>query len=226
MSGAKGTTDKRSVILAAAGEVFRAHGYAATTMEAVAAEAGVAKGSLYNYFRNKQDLFTQLFAEIIAGDEAETDQLVAEDISADEKLHKLMENVFAQLERYTAIGGLVLEFWATAARQTSASSVEPQHQGELAGMFEQIFSRRRRQIVAIVIQGIESGLFRAEIAPEVTASLIMAVMDGIIVHSILDAGAKFGPHSLAALKRGLLAALSAWVDTEPTEHNQQRVSGE
>ncbi len=214
MCSVKGTIDRRGAILAAAGKVFHAHGYAATTMEAVAAEAGVAKGSLYNYFRNKQDLFTQLFAEITAGDEAETDQLVAEDILADEKLQKLIDNVFAQLERYTAIGGLVLEFWATAARQTSASSVEPQHQGELAEMFEQMFSRWRRQTGAIVTQGIESGLFRAEIDPEVAASLIVAVVDGIIVHSILDVGADFGPHSLAALKRGLLAALSAWADTK------------
>jgi len=214
MCNGKGTIDRRGAILAAAGKVFRAHGYAATTMEAVAAEAGVAKGSLYNHFRNKQDLFTQLFAEIIAGDEAETEQLVAEDIPADEKLQKLMDNVFAQLERYTAIGGLVLEFWATAARQTSASSVEPQHQGELAEMFEQIFSRRRRQIVAIVTQGIESGLFRAEIDPEVAASLIMAMMDGIIVHSILDVGAKFSPRSLEGLKKGLLTGLSAWTGTK------------
>ena len=206
MCSGKGTIGRRGAILAAAGKVFHAHGYAATTMEAVAAEAGVAKGSLYNYFRNKQDLFTQLFAETIAGDEAETEQLVAEAIPADEKLRKLIDNVFAQLERYTAIGGLVLEFWATAARQ--------QHQGELAEMFEQMFSRWRRRIGAIVTQGIESGLFRAEIEPESTASLIMAMMDGIIVQSILDVGADFSPRLLEGLKNGLVRGLSAWADTK------------
>ncbi len=204
MCSVKGTIDRRGAILSAAGKVFRAHGYTATTMETIASSAGVAKGSLYNYFRNKQDLFTQLFAEIIAGDEAETEQLVAEDIPADEKLQKLIDNVFAQLERYTAIGGLVLEFWATAARQ--------KHQGELAEMFEQMFSRWRRRIGAIVTQGIESGLFRAEIDPEVAASLIVAVVDGIIVQSLLDVGAKFSPRSLEGLKKGLLAGLSAWAD--------------
>ena len=204
MCSAKGTTDRRSAILAAAGKVFHAHGYAATTMEAVAAEAGVAKGSLYNYFRSKQELFTQLFTETIAADEAEVEQLVAEPIPAAEKLQKLLDNVFVQLERYTTIGGLMLEFWATAARQ--------QHRGELAEMFEQMFSRWRRRIAAIVSQGIESGQFRADIDPEVAASLILAVVDGIIVQSILDVGVSFGPdsHYLAALKRGLLAALTAW----------------
>jgi AcrR family transcriptional regulator len=204
MCSGKATIDRRGAILAAAGKVFHAHGYAATTMEAVAAEAGVAKGSLYNYFRNKQDLFTQLFAEITAGDEADTEQLVAEDISADEKLWKLIDGVFTKLERYTAIGGLVLEFWATAARQ--------KHHGELAEMFEQMFSRWRRQIGAIITQGIESGLFRAEIDPEAAASLILAMMDGIIVQSILDVGAKFSPPSLEGLKKGLVHGLSAWAD--------------
>ena len=218
MSNVKGTTKRRSAILAAAGKVFHAHGYAAATMEAVAAEAGVAKGSLYNYFSSKQELFTQLFTETIAADEAEIEQLVAEPIPADEKLQKLVDNVFAQMERYTAIGALVLEFWATAARQ--------QHKGELAEMFEQMFSRWRRRIGAMIRQGIESGQFHAEMDPEVVASLIVAAMHGIIVQSILDVGAKFSSHSLAALKRGLLAAMTAWADTEPTEHNQQQVSGE
>ncbi len=206
MSGAKGTTDKRSVVLAAAGKVFHAHGYAATTMEAIATQAGVSKGSIYNYFRSKQDLFSQLFVEVISGDEAEIEQLVAEAIPADEKLQKLVDNVFSQLESYTAIGALVLEFWATAARQ--------QHRGELAEMFEQMFSRWRGRIGAIVNQGIASGQFRAEIDPNVAASLILAVMNGIIVQSILDAGAGFGPDSqhLTALKKSLLLSLAAWAD--------------
>lgn len=44
-------------ILEAALGLFLAHGYAATRLEDVAASAGVRKGSLYNYFENKQQLF-------------------------------------------------------------------------------------------------------------------------------------------------------------------------
>ena len=223
MCSAKGTTDKRSMVLDAAGKVFHACGYSATTMEAVAVQAGVSKGSIYNYFHSKQDLFSQLFAEVISADEVEVEQLVAEAIPADEKLQKLVDNVFVRLERYTAIGALVLEFWATAARQ--------QHRGELSEMFEQMFSRRRRWIAAIVSQGIESGRFRADIDPNVAASLIVAVVDGIVIHSILDVGANFGPdsHHLAALKRGLLAALTAWTDlpsTTPRQAGQEARSPE
>lgn len=206
MCSAKGATNRRIAIISAAGRVFHAQGYAATTMDAIAAQAGVAKGSIYNYFRSKQDLFSQLFSEVVEADEAETEQLVAEAIPADEKLQKMVDNVFAQLENYTAIGALVLEFWATAARQ--------KHRGELAKMLEQLFSRWRGWIAAIISQGIKSGRFRQDIDPEIAASLIMAVVDGIIVQSIMEVGVSFGPesHYLDALKRGLLVALTAWAE--------------
>src|SRR4051794_16119653 len=43
-------------LLQAALDVFSRHGYRATRLEAVAEEAGVSKGTIYRYFRNKEDL--------------------------------------------------------------------------------------------------------------------------------------------------------------------------
>ncbi|WP_163505604.1 TetR family transcriptional regulator [Fodinicola acaciae] len=47
----------RQRILAAAREHFRAHGYAGTTVRAVAAEAGVDPAMVFYFFGNKQGLF-------------------------------------------------------------------------------------------------------------------------------------------------------------------------
>ena len=44
-------------IIAAALELFVERGYAATRLDDVAAHAGVSKGTLYLYFKNKEDLF-------------------------------------------------------------------------------------------------------------------------------------------------------------------------
>jgi AcrR family transcriptional regulator len=49
--------NKVAQILAAAGKLFREHGYAATNMDAVACEADVSKATVYVYFSGKQDLF-------------------------------------------------------------------------------------------------------------------------------------------------------------------------
>ena len=49
---------KRQAILAAAIDSFFAHGFAATSIEQVAADAGVSKVTIYNQFGDKQGLFT------------------------------------------------------------------------------------------------------------------------------------------------------------------------
>lgn len=58
--------DRRSAILEAAIRVIAAQGLGAPTMK-IAEEAGVAHGSLFNYFESKIDLFNQLYLELKAG---------------------------------------------------------------------------------------------------------------------------------------------------------------
>src|SRR5262245_66090515 len=51
---------RRQAILEAALTVFAARGYEAVRLDDVAAQAGVAKGTLYLYFKDKQALFEEL----------------------------------------------------------------------------------------------------------------------------------------------------------------------
>src|SRR5512144_1875686 len=53
--------DKRERILAAAERVFARHGFFAAKVTDVAKEAGVADGTIYLYFKNKDDLLITLF---------------------------------------------------------------------------------------------------------------------------------------------------------------------
>lgn len=59
----------RAAILAAAGRLFVEPGYAATTLAAVAHEAGVAVQTLYAIFGNKRRLLSELVDVTIAGDD-------------------------------------------------------------------------------------------------------------------------------------------------------------
>ena len=49
--------EKRETILQIAGQVFMEEGYAAASMSTIAARVGGSKGTLYNYFRSKAELF-------------------------------------------------------------------------------------------------------------------------------------------------------------------------
>jgi AcrR family transcriptional regulator len=58
--------DKRNAIMEAAVRVIAAQGLGAPTMR-IAAEAGVANGSLFTYFETKSDLFNQLYLDLKTG---------------------------------------------------------------------------------------------------------------------------------------------------------------
>ena len=56
-------SDRRAVILDAALRTFVRRGYPETKVAEIASEAGVAEGTLYNYFASKEDLLLALFDE-------------------------------------------------------------------------------------------------------------------------------------------------------------------
>ena len=54
---------RRSEILKAARKVFAEQGYSKATIDIIAERAGIAKGTIYLYFRNKEELFLQTSEE-------------------------------------------------------------------------------------------------------------------------------------------------------------------
>lgn len=54
---------RRRAILTVAQEAFLERGYAATSMSEIAARLGGSKGTLYNYFRSKEELFAAFMTE-------------------------------------------------------------------------------------------------------------------------------------------------------------------
>ncbi|XPM58711.2 MAG: TetR/AcrR family transcriptional regulator [Leptolyngbya sp. IPPAS B-1204] len=56
--------EKREQILQGAIQVFLNHGYAGTSMDRVAAAAGVSKQTIYSHFQDKEGLFTALVERV------------------------------------------------------------------------------------------------------------------------------------------------------------------
>src|SRR6476659_7999947 len=59
----------RAAILSAAGRGFLAHGYAATTMAVIAADAGVSVETIYKVFGNKPGVLKAVFDAAVGSDE-------------------------------------------------------------------------------------------------------------------------------------------------------------
>ncbi len=90
-AGSRGRIDKRQAILDAAFTVFAREGYTQATVDAIAAEAGVAKHTIYNHFGDKQTLLRQAIA-------AEADRAMAENLAAVERLRDHDGDIRAALE--------------------------------------------------------------------------------------------------------------------------------
>jgi AcrR family transcriptional regulator len=56
----------RTLIVSVARDLFAAHGYAGTSIEDIARQAGVAKGALYHHFSGKDALFRAVYEAVLS----------------------------------------------------------------------------------------------------------------------------------------------------------------
>ena len=64
--------ETRLKIIAVAMSLFKAHGFDVTTMERIAAEVDIAKGTLYNYFPVKEAIVSEYIRRTFAGPRTST----------------------------------------------------------------------------------------------------------------------------------------------------------
>jgi TetR/AcrR family transcriptional regulator, fatty acid metabolism regulator protein len=91
------TLDKRRRILDAAISVFARKGYFAARVTDIAKKAGVADGTIYLYFRNKEDILVRLFDEVMSEHVARAREAVRALPSAPQRLLAIAERHLAVL---------------------------------------------------------------------------------------------------------------------------------
>ncbi|MHB1808296.1 MAG: TetR/AcrR family transcriptional regulator [Solirubrobacteraceae bacterium] len=119
--------------LAVAHRLFAQRGYAAVTMDEVAAEVGVTKPLLYNYFGNKERLYIACMERAGEGLFAKIEQAVAESDGPSQALGNGMRAFFQFLDADRAA-------WAVLFDETSS------HVGEVARRV----AHHRERIVSLV----------------------------------------------------------------------------
>src|SRR6476646_4778233 len=78
--------ETRQRILEAARQLFAANGYEASTTREIADAAGIANGTLFNYFPNKEAILAALVASVTAGLDVEFANRSPEEASFEEAL--------------------------------------------------------------------------------------------------------------------------------------------
>jgi len=87
---AKRTGEKYQVILDAAVKTFSQSGYHRTRVADIAREAGVADGTVYIYFENKEDILISLFQDLMQRFVEDLNNELSLCQSANEKLYRVI----------------------------------------------------------------------------------------------------------------------------------------
>jgi AcrR family transcriptional regulator len=147
----------RREILAAAGRVFGKKEFAEAKMADIAREAGLAAGTLYNYFENKEQIFRTLLEE--SGDEVlrRVEALFDEPLDPLARLRKLVETGLHFFEENQHIFWIVIQLGDMAAwsiKRIGGAGVERNHERAVA-----LQERAIREAIA-------AGVLRDDIPPE------------------------------------------------------------
>jgi TetR/AcrR family transcriptional repressor of mexJK operon len=140
---------RRETILEIARESFLNDGYAATSMSSIAARLGGSKGTLYNYYPSKEELFAAVMQDHCAGARATFEVLLNESGELRQRLQRFGEAFLTLMlsERYLAVHRLV----------TGESGRFP----EIGAMFYEAAGKRGKSWLADVFaREMEAGVIR------------------------------------------------------------------
>lgn len=161
--------ERTNQILDAAAAIFARRGCDAARMDDIAQEAGLSKGTLYWYFKNKGSLILALLDRVLARHLTGLHDLPPTGETISEQCVYLVRQFMEDLARTSSLASLILEFYALAARQQ-----------ETRQFFRDYFQQAGAVLSALIQQGIERGEFRpVRIASAVHA--MIALFEGMMV---------------------------------------------
>lgn len=169
---------RRQELVEAATAVFIRQGYASTRVADIAAAAGVAKGTVYEYFPSKEEVFLAVFASVNEGITRRIEEEIAGADSALDRLDALFRVAGDIVAEHPNLYAMTLDFWA-AARGTSVRD-------QLATACASLYEAHRRLISDILGQGQATGQLRPDIDVESIATVLVGALDGVGVQHFFD----------------------------------------
>jgi len=87
--------EKRRAIALSCRELLLEHGIKNISISKIAATAGVGKGTIYEYFSNKEDIVFEIISVFVAEHEKKLYALIDEKISTKEKIHRALSMLYS-----------------------------------------------------------------------------------------------------------------------------------
>jgi|ERR1035437_9587030 TetR/AcrR family fatty acid metabolism transcriptional regulator len=166
-------TDKREAILRAAIKVFARNGYFNSKVSDIAGEAGIADGTVYLYFKSKDEILHSVFDRAMAEFIAEGQRELAELKDPATKLRRIAE---LHLEKLGGDRELAIVFQVELRGSTKFM-----REFSAAGFGEYLDIIRRT-----IAEGQRGGMFRDDIKPITAAKIFYGALDEMVTNWVLS----------------------------------------
>lgn len=176
--GRKKEPEKRDKILLAALKIFSRKGFYKSKVSEIADEAGVADGTIYLYFKNKDDLLICIFEEKIAELIARLREKLVEVKTPEEKIWVFVENHLKLLEGNRDLAEMI--------------QIELRQSNKFMKEYIPVQFLEYLDILSgIISEGIAAGVFREDINPTIARRIIFGALDEISLAWVLSKKGKY-----------------------------------
>jgi len=171
LTGAK--ADKHDAILRAATRVFARHGFFNAQVADVAREAGVAAGTVYLYFRSKDDLLASIFERTMR--------------TAIDEGRAALSGITDPLSRLTAIARLHLDRLGRDRDLAVVFQVELRQSTKHMERFSSTLLREYLGIIrGVIADGQSAGVFRRDLKATTVAKILFGALDEMATNWMLS----------------------------------------
>ncbi len=176
--GRKKEPEKRDKILLAALKIFSRKGFYKSKVSEIADEAGVADGTIYLYFKNKDDLLICIFEEKIAELITRLREKLVGVKTPEEKIWVFVENHLKLLEGNRDLAEMI--------------QIELRQSNKFMKEYIPVQFLEYLDILSgIISEGIAAGVFREDINPTIARRIIFGALDEISLAWVLSKKGKY-----------------------------------
>jgi len=165
---------RRNQILDAATKVFVRQGFQHARMDDIVEESGLSKGTLYWYFKSKEDIINAILRRLFTGDLENLESLVQAEGTASERLIRLTNDRVIGMKRMSSLVPIIFDFYAVAV-----------HQQWVQQFIGEYFKHFRTLLEDLIQQGIDTGEFRPVNTTKAAISLA-SLYEGLTLHWLMD----------------------------------------
>jgi len=181
-------------------KVFRRLGYHKTRMVDIAEAAGTGKGTLYEYFRNKDEIFQFEFERYFAAFQSGAAAAMASADSPGRRLLSLVRFAIEHMTEWEDHCAVYVDYFGSGQSTNRAVF-------SLSNIYGEIEDIIRR----LIVDGQSSGEFNRDLEPGSTAELLVSLFEGVVLHGVFSERRRKGN----SLNTTALNLVSRWLFADP-----------